>query len=157
MANEIRTKRDADAAFTITLASLATSAVGVGRQSTTVTNTNKRPAMLLEMILKSGGVAPTAGSVALLYLLRVNAAATYTTDGCAAADAAITIENAQLIGTIIFTATTNKLFYGDFDTAPLGPLDEKFGIAVVNSTGQTWNATEASFTKSYALYLPEIQ
>lgn len=156
MANEIRLKRDAVASFTITLASLASSTVGVGRQSTMVTNTNKRPGMIVQMKIESGAVAPTAGAVYFIYLLRGNGSG-YLTDGAGAADAALTVENAQLIGTIVVTATANKNFFGDFDTAPLGPLDETFGIAVVNSSGQALNATEGNHTKQYELYLPEIQ
>lgn len=51
MPNEIRTKRDPSASFTITLASLAN---GSARQSTMVTNTNDRPGMILQMVLQSG-------------------------------------------------------------------------------------------------------
>ncbi len=152
MPNEIRTKRDPSASFTITLASLAN---GSARQSTMVTNTNDRPGMILQMVLQSG-TAPTAGSIYEIFLLRGDGSG-YRTDGAGASDAAITIENAQLIGSIVVTNNANKDFYGDFDTAPLGPLDEEFGIAVRNSSGQSLNGTEANHDKDYELYLPEIQ
>lgn len=153
MANEIRTKFDAVAAFTITLASLASAAA---RQSTIVTNNLNRAAAIIYLRIKSGN-APTAGAVYELYLIRDDGVTTYRTDNAGAADAAITIENAQLIGTIVVTATANKQFYGDFDTAPLGPLGPKWGIAVKNTSGQALNATEGDHLKTYAYYLPEIQ
>ena len=153
MANEIITKRDAVSTFTITLAALANAAA---RQSTMITNTNDRPAMITQWKIQSGGTAPTAGAVYELFLLRGNGSG-YRTDNAGAADAAITIENAQLLGTIVVTATTNKNFFGDFDTAPLGPLDEEFGIAVRNSSGQALNGTEGNHTKQFELYLPEVQ
>lgn len=155
MPNEIRTKLDAEASFTITLASLAS---GSSRQSTMVTNTNNRPASLVYLRLQSGGVAPTNGAVYEVYLLRGDGNGTpYRTDGAGASDAAITIENAQLLGTIVVTNTTNKNFYGDFDTAPLGPLGFEWGIAVKNNSGQALNATEGNHLKRYTPYLPEIQ
>lgn len=155
MPNEIRTKVDAEAAFTITLASLAS---GSARQSTIISNASSRPSALIYLRLQSGGVAPTAGAVYEVYLLRGDGNATpYRTDGAGAADAAITIENANMIGAIVVTATANKQFYGDFDTAPLGPLGDEWGIAIRNNSGQALNATEGNHIKRYATYLPEIQ
>ena len=153
MANEIRTKRDAVASFTITLASLANAAA---RQSTMVTNSTDRPGMLVQLKIESGGSAPTAGAVYEVFLISGNGSG-YRSDNAGASDAAITIENAKMIGAIVVTATTNKNFYGDFDTAPLGRLDEEFGIAVLNSSGQALNATEGNHTKQYETYLDEIQ
>lgn len=153
MANEIRTKFDTVASFTISLASLAS---GSARQSTILTNTNNRPSALIYLKITSGN-APAAGTVYELYLLRDDGVTTLRTDNAGANDAAITIVNAQLIGTIVVTNNSNTAFTGDFDTAPLGPLGPKWGIAVKNSTDQALNATEANHVKEYAYYLPEIQ
>lgn len=153
MPNEIRTKLDAVANFTITLAALAS---GSARQSTIVANPNNRGAALIYLILQSGA-APTAGTVYEIYLLRADSAGTYRTDGAGAADAAITVVNAQILGTIVVTNSLNTNFYGDFDTAPLGPLGFNWGIAIKNSTDQPLNAVEANHVKEYATYLPEIQ
>lgn len=153
MANEIRTKLDAFANFTITLASLAS---GSARQSTIITNPNQRPAALINLRINSGN-APAAGTIYELYLLRSDNITTYRTDNAGAADAAITIVNAQLIGTIVVTNNANTNFYGDFDTSPLGPLGPAWGIAIKNSTDQALNATEGNHVKEYATYLPEIQ
>lgn len=154
MANEIRTKFDAVSTFTITLASLAS---GAARQSSILTNSNNRAAAVIYLKIQSGGGAPAAGTIYELFLIRDDGITTLRTDNAGAADAAITINNAQLIGTLVVTNNTNTNFTGDFDTAPLGPLGPKWGIAVRNSTDQALNATEANHVKEFAYYLPEIQ
>lgn len=151
MPNEIRTKLDTWTNFTITLASLATASA---RQSTIVANTTLRPAALIDFKLQSGGTAPTNGTVYELFLLRGDNSGNRD-DNAGASDAAITIENAPLLGTLVVTNTVNKNFQRIFDTAALGKLGTEFGIAVRNSTGQTMNATQQA--PRYALYLPEIQ
>lgn len=153
MANEIQTKLDAWTNFTITLAALA---AGSARQSTIIANPNKRPAALVNLRIQSGN-APSAGTIYEIYLLRGDGIPSYRTDGAGAVDAAITIGNAQLMSTIVVTNNANTNFYGDFDTAPLGPLGTQWGIAVKNSTDQALNATEGNHIKEYATYLPEIQ
>ena len=150
--NEIRDKLDTRATFTLTLASLAN---GSARQSTMVANTNKRPAALVFLDIQSGGVAPTAGSLYEVFLLRGDG--TRRTDNAGASDAAITIENAPLLGVIVVTATANKHFYGEFDTSRLGSLGLEWGIAVKNSSGQALHATEGNHVKAYTAYVPEVQ
>ena len=144
----METALDAVAAFTITLASLAN---GAARQSDMIANASERRAALVQLKIRSGGTAPTAGAIYEVFLLQGNGSG-YRTDGAGASDAAITIENAPLLGTIVVTATTNKDFYGNFDTAPLGPLGTEWGIAVRNSSGQALNATEGNHTKQYQTY-----
>jgi len=153
MANQINTKNIAVAAFTITLASLAN---GSARQSTLLDNsTTDYPAALIYLKIESGGSAPTAGNVYEVYLIRGDG--TTRDDGAGATDAGITIENAPLLGTIVVTASTNKNFYGVFDTAPLGPLGPEWGIAIKNSSGQALNATEGNHYYKYGYYVSEIQ
>lgn len=158
MANQINTKDIAVGTATITLASLAN---GSGRQSNFIDNsTTDYPAAIVNCMICSGAAAPTAGNIYEVYLLRGNAApasVTYTTDGAGTADAAITLENAQMLGAIVVTATANKKFYGDFDTAALGPLGPSWGIAVKNSSGGTINPTGGSTSITYVNYVPEIQ
>lgn len=158
MANEIQTKVSAKAAFTITLASLATAA---SRQSTMINNSGNKPAAIIFFRIESNGSAPTAGTAYEIYLLRGDDASssTFRTDNAGASDAAITIENAKLIGTIVVTATTNKNFYGEFDTNQpgIGPLGVEWGIAVRNITGQSLNATEGNHLYEYSYYIPEVQ
>jgi len=152
MANEIRTKLITRATMAMTLASLAN---GNAQQSTIVSNSNNYPAALIFLKITSGSVAPTNGTVYEVYLLRGDG--TNKTDNAGASDAAITIENAPLLGTIVVTNNANKAFYGEFDTSPLGPLGSEWGIAVKNASGQTLNATEANHVKAYQYYVPEVQ
>lgn len=152
MAHEIRTVDDGWLGFTQTLASLTN---GSARQSTLVTNTNKRPAALILYKLESGGTGPTAGTLYEIFLIRGNG--TQRTDNAGASDAAITVLNAQLIGTLQLTNNANTFFTDEFDTAPLGKLGTEFGTIVRNSSGQTMNATEGNHIKNYNLYLPSVQ
>ena len=156
MPNEIRTKFGAKTNFTITLASLANNAA---RQSTMINNTGNQPAAMVYVRLKSGASAPSANTVYEIYLLRGDDASssTYRTDNAGASDAAITIENAPLLGTIIVTATAAKSFYGEFDTSLFGPLGPQWGIAIKNVTGQTVSTTGGDHLAEYAYYVPEIQ
>lgn len=155
MASELRIKTDASAAFTITLASLAD---GSARQSDMIDNTTNRQGALVYLRIKSGASAPTAGTVYEVYLLRGDAATpNVTDDGAGETDAAITIENAQLLGAIKVTNDAAKNFYGVFDTWPLGPLGPTWGIAVRNKSGQALSATEADHVKRYTSYVVEAQ
>lgn len=153
MANEIRLKNITRATFTITLASLAN---GAARASASIDNsTTNYPAALVNLRIRSGTVAPTAGSLYEVYLLRHDG--TIGTDGWTGANSAITIENAPLLGTIVVTATANKNFFGEFDTSALGALGRTWGIAIRNTSGQALNATEANHAKGYSYYVPEVQ
>jgi hypothetical protein len=134
--------------FTITLATLAAAA---GRQSTMIDNSiDLFYAALVSLRIRSGGAAPTAGMVYEVYLLRGDG--TIRDDGAGASDAALTVENAPLLGTIVVTANASKDFYGVFDTAPHGPLGSEWGIAVVNATDQALDGTESNHVKGYTYY-----
>ena len=153
MANQINTKNIASAGFTITLASLGN---GSARQSTLLDNsTSDYPAALVYLKITSGASAPTAGALYEVYLIRGDG--TIRDDAAGASDAAITIENAPLLGTMVLTATTSKSFYGVFDTSTLGVLGPEWGIAVKNSSGQALNTTEGNHDYNYVYYVPEVQ
>lgn len=155
MANEVRMKFDSKQNFTISLASLADQN---GRQSTMVNNTTHRPGAIVYLRIKSGTSAPSNATVYAVYLLRGDdTSPTYRTDNAGASDAAITIENAQLLGHIVVTDDASKNFYGEFDTAALGPLGPQWGIAVVNESGAALSSTEGDHYKAYAYYVPEVQ
>ena len=152
MANEIRTKDVAEAAFTTTTASLAAAA---GRSSAAITNSNDQPAALISVKVTSGGSAPTAGGCYTVYLLRD--LGTLADDGWGGTDAAFTPVNAPIIGTIVVTNDAATAFYGIFDTAPFGPLGPTFGIAIVNNTDQAISTTEGDHVEYYNYYVPEVQ
>lgn len=141
----------APAAMTITLASLANSTAGVGRQSTLVDNSTN---LYLSAIVSCNievGTTPTVNSVIYFYLLRSNADGTpIADDNAGASDAALTVINAPLLGVLLVPATTSNTNYRrNFDTSPLGPLGPKWGIAVVNSSGAALNATGGNHVVSY--------
>lgn len=137
-------------AFTIALASLANSAAGVGRQSAEIDNTTTRFNRILVSASIKLGTTPTASGVAYLYLIRNNNATTpLRDDNAGAADAAITIKNAQLIGTISAgtAPATGDVLTENFIINDVGP---KWAIALVNSTGVSLDATAANHTISYS-------
>lgn len=141
-----------ESTFTQTLASLAN---GSGQQSTMISNATGFPAALVFYRIKSGASAPTVGHSYKIHLLR--GSGTIRSDGAGASDAAITIENAPVLGSIIVTATAAKDFYGIFDTAPLGPLGTEWGTAVVNHSGQALSTTEGDHYKGYRHYSPDTE
>lgn len=161
MAKEIRTKVPATKQ-TITC-SLAPGGIGLAagaaRQSTMIANSSNYPSATVYLRIKSGASAPTAGTVYEVYLLRGDDASSsgYRTDNAGASDAAITIENAQLLGTIVVTNTANKNFYGEFHTGFLGPLGPEWGIAIKNATNQAVSTTEGDHLKEYNYFVPEVQ
>lgn len=134
--------------FTLTLASLANSTVGVGRQSTLIDNTtNLYLSALISLNIKVG-TTPTPNSLIYVYLIRSNNDATpIADDNAGASDAGITIVNAQLLGTILVSAnTTGANYRAIFDTSQLGPLGPKWGIAIVNSSGVALNVSEGVYS-----------
>ena len=110
---------------------------------------------MVDMRIRSGAVAPTAGTVYEIFLIRGDGSGNRD-DNAGAVDAAITIENSALIGTLIVTATANKDFQRTYDTAFAGKLGTEWGIAVRNSSGQALNGTEGNHIKRFAPYLPVI-
>lgn len=137
--------------FTITLASLANSTSGAGRQSTIIDNTSNLYTSAQVSLKITVGTTPTANSLIYVYLIRSNNDTTaIIDDGAGASDAALTVVNAPLLGTILCSAaTSNTAYYGVFDTKALGSLGPKWGIAVVNSTGVALNATGGNHVASY--------
>ncbi len=159
MASEIRKKFITPADFTISLASLASSVAGVGRQSDLISNSNNYPAAMIYLEPMTG-TAPTANTFYEVYLIRAEkfTSPDYVTDGGGVSDAAITIVNAQLIGAIKVGNNANTVFRKEIDTKPFGPLGPAWGIAIVNAgTGQNMNSTEGNHSKKYAYYVDEAQ
>jgi hypothetical protein len=158
MSSNILTVTDPSVTLTQTLASLAS---GSARQSTVLNNgVLQRPAANVCYLIESGAVAPTAGAIYEIFLYRREDNTTAAGTACVAddsagiADAGITIENSQLIGTLVVTATTNKNFFGIFTTANLGVLGPAWGTSVRNSSGQALNATEGNMRKAVQTYFP---
>lgn len=137
-------------AFTITLASLANSSAGVGRQSTLVDNTTNAFLNALVYLKLKMGTTPTANTPIYVYLLRSNNDDPIVDDAAGTTDAGLTVVNANPLGTIVCTAaTTGALYTGVFDTAVLGELGPKWGIAIVNNTGVALDSVEGSHLKKF--------
>jgi hypothetical protein len=141
MANEIKDKYSAAAALTITLASLASSTAGVGRQSTIVDNsTNRYQKIKLYCQIKLG-TSPSGSSGVYVFSIRGDQHATpYRTDGAGASDAALTVLNAPLLGVMrdLASPATGDVLYGEFELLTPGP---EWGICIVHDTAVALNST----------------
>lgn len=144
----------ANSTMTITLASLANSTAGVGRQSTLVDNTANLYLSAQISVSITVGTTPTANSLIYVYLIRQdNNTTPIADDGAGTTDAGITITNAPLLGTLLVPATTSNVAYKRiFDTTVLGTLSPKWGIAVVNSSGVALNATAGNHVVTFIGY-----
>lgn len=150
MAN-IKDAFSAEAAFTITLASLASSAAFVGRQSTLIDNTTDLFLSALISLAITTGTTPTANTLIYLYLLRQNNDATpIGDDGCGTSDAGLTMIQSKLLGSLqVPAATSNTTYKCNFDTSFLGPLGPKWGIGILNATQVNLNATAGNHVASW--------
>lgn len=154
MANEIRAKHGAPVAMTITLASLATSTAGVGRQSTIVDNESN--AQLVHVFFKvTTGTSPTADKSINFFLLKRDdhPSPNTATDNAGATDAALTTVTADMVYSVATTATSDVAYRGSFVLANPGP---SWGIAVVHDTAVNLNATGSNHTMYYVTENPEV-
>lgn len=156
MANEIKELFGSSTALTITIASLASSTVGVGRQSTIVDNTTARYQKILLYCLCTMGTTPTANRTVRYYLIRDdNNGSNYRSDNAGASDAGFTVKMAQPIGSLyIDVATSNLGYYGDFVIENPGP---KWGIAIVHDAVAALNSTGSNHYIRYVGVNPEVQ
>jgi hypothetical protein len=157
MANEIKDKYGSSTALTITLASLATSTAGVGRQSTIVDNSTTKYQDVLVYVKITQGTSPTGSRRAYVYLIRDDGNATnHRSDGAGASDAGITIRNSMLLGILPNNAapSSNDVLYGEFLINRPGPM---WGIAIVHDTAVNLNSTESNHWVRYVGLNPEVQ
>lgn len=155
MPNVIKAEHDASAALTITLASLATSTVGVGRQSTFVDNTDNAQ-MIRVYFDVTTGTSPTANKSIQFYLLTRNdhASPTVTTDGAGASDAGLTVVSASLVNIVQTSATSDVHYRGSFLVRNPGP---SWAIAVVHDTAVNLNSTGGNHILAYVVENQEVQ
>jgi len=153
MANDILAEFGGNTNLTLTLASLASSTAGVGRQSTIVDNSTTRYQIIHLFMKITTGTTPTANRNFYIYLIKSNG--TLRSDGAGASDAAITRLNARLLGAIAMnSATSNVAYYGEFIIRNPG---KEWGIIVVHDTGVNLNSTEGNHGYSWYGENPEIQ
>jgi hypothetical protein len=153
MANEIPQKYSAVNNFTITLASLADSSSGVGRQSTMVTTATDYECIHVDLKVKQG-TSPTGNRYVYVYVIRGNG--TGRDDGAGASDAALTVYSAECLGAMPNKASpaTGDLLQKHFTIERPGL---EFGIVVVNNTGVNLDSTEGNHSYTWYGVLPEVQ
>lgn len=141
MPTTVLPKFSAAAPLTITLAGLANSAAGVGRQGTIVDNSTSRYERITVYARVKLGTSPSASALVKFFLIRDDGSGTPNrTDNAGASDAGITLTNALPVGTLISSATaaTGDVLQGSFVVENPGP---KWTLAAVNSTGVALDAT----------------
>ena len=155
MANQILAEHGSSTALTITLASLATSTVGVGRQSTFVDNTDNAQMIRIYFDVTTG-TSPTVNKTIQFYLLCRDdgASPNISTDNAGASDAGITISTAQLVNVVQVTATSDVHYRGSFLIRNPGI---SWAIAVVHDTAVNLNSTGGNHIIRYVIENQEIQ
>jgi len=157
MANKILDLFGSSTAFAITIASLASSTTGVGRQSDILDNSTSREQCVRIWAKIKQGTSPTGNRSAYLYLIADdNNGTNHRTDGAGASDAALTIQNAPLIGVMRnkSTAATGELLYGEFLVRIAAP---KWGIILVHDTVVALDSTAGNHWLRYSYVSPEVQ
>lgn len=152
MANEIKALYGTATAMTCTLASLASSTAGVGRQTTMVDNSSARAQRVHIYGKVTTGTSPTASRAIYIYLLKGDG--TLTTDGAGASDAGLTVVSARLVKSIPTDATSDKTYTFDFTIDNPGT---SWGLVVVHDTGVNLNSTGSNHALRYTGDNPEVQ
>lgn len=154
MANEIKELFGTPTAFTITVASLATSTAGVGRQSTMVDNSTTRAGRVFVFVKIKLGTSPSNNKAVYIYGIRGDG--TNRDDAAGASDAALTVLNCPLIGVLSgkASAATGDVLQGWFVFENPG---KEFGIAIVHDTAVNLDSTGGNHSLQYMLDNPEVQ
>ena len=150
---DLKIKYGTSTAFTLTLASLASSAT-VGRESTAIDNTSNLyvdALVYVKVALQAG--APANDQTVYVFVYGSEDGTNYT-DNATGTDAAITMRvpsNLRPLGVI--STPTNGATYpgGPFSVAQAfgGVMPRKWGIVVRNYSGQTLSATEGNHAYTY--------
>lgn len=159
MPTEIKDKFSTSAALTVTLASLATSATGVGRQGTLVDNTTNRFTRAVIYYKITQGTSPTGSKAAYFYLIRSdNDATTQHNDAAGgASDGAWTaLPNVQPVHIAynLASPSTGEVLQGSFVVEDLGP---EWTIGVYHDTGVDLDSTGGNHWIRYVGINPESQ
>lgn len=153
MANAIKPLFGSPAALTISLASLASSAGGAtARQSTIVDNSTTRYSRIHLYPKVKLGTTPTVSKLVYFWLLKSDG--TNRTDGAGTTDAALTVKNAELIGTAVTTATTGENIQPHFTIENPG---KEWGIAVGHDSVAALDSTGGNHVINWIGVVDEIQ
>ena len=157
MPNQVKDLMSAATPLTITLAGLASSTTGVGRQSSIVDNTQSRHQDLLVYVRLTQGTTPTGNRGAQLYLIREDGhASPQRSDAAGASDGPLTVLNAQFVGGLVnrSTPSSGDVLTGEFLVHRPGP---KWGIAIVHDTGVALDASAANHQVRFVGLNSEVQ
>jgi hypothetical protein len=157
MANEIKAKFGAATEMVITLASLATSTAGVGRQSDLVSNTSDRFSAILLFVKVKLGTTPVANKGVYIHLIRDSGDVTpIRSDSAGTSDAPLTVLNSEQIGGLQGdnTTTSGQVLSSCFVIQDPGP---KWGIAVHHDTGVNLDSTGSNHSIRFLGINPEVQ
>jgi len=155
-AAEIKAKFGSSTAMTITLASLATSTVGVGRQTTLIDNTTNRYRRIQVYFRVTTGTTPTANKSIRFFLVKGDdpAASNIRTDNAGASDAGLTVVTADQVYAVATSSTSDQAYRGSFTIENPGP---EWGLCVVHDTGVNLNATGSNHSIRYVGETSEAQ
>jgi hypothetical protein len=153
--NIIQAEHYSSAALTITLASLASSTSGVGRQATFVDNTDLYQMIRVYFDITTG-TSPTTGKTIQFYLLNRDdhSSPNISTDNAGSSDAGLTIVTAPLVYVVQTDATSDKHYRGSFLIRNPGT---SWAIAIVHDTGVALNATGSNHSIRYCGENVEVQ
>ena len=156
MPNEIKSKFGNPTAITITLASLASSTSGVGRQGTIIDNTSDRFFKVEVTASIKLGTSPSTNTAVYIYLIRSdNSGSNHRTDQAGTSDAALTVVNAQVIGILgKASPSTGDVLSDSWTVEDPGP---KWTVAVVNSSGASLDSTGGNHYVGFVGINPEVQ
>lgn len=155
MPTDILPEFAASAQLPITLAGLASSTTGVGRQSDMIANGATRKRRAHVWVKVTTGTTPTAGKRVYIYRLKGDGAATpVRTDGAGASDAGLTRVSAELLDTITVDGTSDKTYIKDLILEDLGP---EWGLLITHDTVAALNANAANHGVYYVLENDESQ
>ena len=140
--------------ITITLNTLASSTVFVGRASTAIDNTtNLFQDALVVLKVKTAGSLVAPAFVTVYAYGTVDGGTTYT-EAATGTDAGLTLTNppnARIIGVISTPVTATTYIAGPWSVAAAfgGVLPDHWGIVVVNTSGAAFDTTEGNFSKTF--------
>lgn len=133
--------------MTCTLASLASSTSGVGRQTTLIDNSVTKFKRIHVYWKVTTGTSPTANKGIYIYLLKADApsGANIITDGAGTSDAGLTVVSANQISGAVTSSSSDVTYRGDCVINNPGPC---WGLAIVHDTAVNLNSTGGN----HALY-----
>lgn len=157
MASEIKDKLSSSAAFTITIASLASSTVFSGNQSDMVDNSTTRYSLIHVFGKFKQGTTPTGNKGVYLYAIRGDKNGTaHRSDGAAATAGTLIRANAEYLNTgrnLASPATGDFIYVEGFIVNP-GP---EFGVMFYHDTVAALEGTGSNHWLRWVGNNPEAQ